>query len=434
VKQNLVCLDLEKISKKINNSLKEIGWEVLKISGAEWKNKFGFDMSDLDFKKEIEQFKEKSQNKFIKALKDEENFLDKFDNDVKGNLKKEEEKFQKISESYLYIGMNFHQLQSHKRATHYLNKAIEYGGNKNKSYLLDAKSKREEEKTIAHKTEQEKELMLGFINSLYQEIYDYEEQLVHNEKDESIKRLLIDLYDKLIKKLKFFDDRKDEILEIHEKSIQLYSDFNEYDDINEKITTLECMIDLNKESTISMKNQVNDYKQEIEDLNKHIQLLSTHISDKTLLNQINYRVFKTDKKLDTVSKDISTKIDTNTDKLTKKLDEVKIAIIKTNNQKLNSFLENVYRSNQALASKIQMMYDQNDRVNRKAKDALNNSIQSMNKEISTLLDRPIVSSSTNINTQEIKDIVEASNWRFYPIIYEQRDKRCNHLAVVLICS
>jgi hypothetical protein len=427
IKQNLVCLDLEKLSKKINDSLKEIGWEVLNVSGAEWKNKFGFDMSDLNFEKEIEEFKEKSKNKFIKALKDEENFVDKFDNDVKGDLKKEEEKFQKISESYLYIGMNFHQLQSHKRATHYLNKAIEYGGNKNKSYLLDAKSKREEEKTIAHKTEQEKELMLGFINSLYQEIYEYEEQLIHNEKDESIKRLLIDLYDKLIKKLKFFDDRKDEILEIHEKSIQLYSDFNEYDDINEKITTLENMIDLNKESTISMKNQVNDYQQEIENLNKHIQLLSTHVSDKTLLNQINYRVFNTDKKLDTVSKDISTKIDTNTNKLTKKLDEVKVAIIKTNNQKLNSFLENVYRSNQALASKIQMMYHQNDRVNRKAKITLNESILSMNKKINELLTRPIPESSNN-DIQNIEKIIKKSNWNFYNAIqglYEKESDSYN---------
>jgi hypothetical protein len=148
IRQNLVCLDLEKLSKKINNSLVYKGWETLKVSGAEWKNKFGFDMSDLNFEKEIEEFKKKSKNKFIKALKDEplEKFVDKFDDEIKSKLKREEEKFQKISESYLYIGMNFHQLQAHKRATHYLNKAIEYGGNKNKSYLLDAKYKREKKK------------------------------------------------------------------------------------------------------------------------------------------------------------------------------------------------------------------------------------------------------------------------------------------------
>jgi len=187
---------------------------------------------------------------------------------------------------------------------------------------------------------------------------------------------------------------------------------SEYEAIRTKLEELNIfdnqMIELH-EKFVSLEEK---YENTVEKLTQDIQLLSTHISDKTLLNQINYRVFKTDKKLDTVSKDISTKIDTSTNQITKKLDEVKIAIIKTNNQKLNSFLENVYRSNQALASKIQMMYHQNDRVNRKAKDALNNSIQSMNNEISTLLDRPIVS-STNSNTQEIKDIVEASNWRFY---------------------
>jgi len=107
ITQNLVCLDLEKISKKINDSLFKEKWKTIDISGAEWKNKFGFDMSDLNFEKEIEEFKQKSKNKFIKALKDEplENFINKFDNEVKNNLKKEEERFQKISESYLYIGM-----------------------------------------------------------------------------------------------------------------------------------------------------------------------------------------------------------------------------------------------------------------------------------------------------------------------------------------
>ena len=350
IKQTMVCLDLEKLSKKINNALLDKEWETLKISGAEWRNKFGFDMSGLDFGEEIREFKEKSKNQFIKALKDVplEKFSDKFDREVKSELKKEEEKFQKISESYLYIGMNFHQLQAHKRATHYLNKAIEYGGNKNKLYLLDAKSKRDNQELLVKQNEYEKELILELINSLYQEIYEYEEQLKYNLEDESIKRLLIELYDKLIDKLKIFNDRKDELLEINERLIKLYSGLNEFSDVKNKMVKLESIVALQTDSTINMTTQVNDYKSEIKNLNKHIQLLSTHVSDKTILNQINYKVFNTNKKLDTFSINLSKKIDMNTDKISKEMDELEVNITRTNSQKLNNFLKTVYRTNQAL--------------------------------------------------------------------------------------
>ena len=380
LKQNLVCLDLEKISKKINNALKEIGWEVLKISGAEWKNKFGFDMSDLNFEKEIEEFKEKSKNKFIKVLKDEplENFINKFDNEVKNNLKKEEEKFQKISESYLYIGMNFHQLQEHKRATHYLNKAIEYGGNKNKSYLLDAKSKREEERTLAQKTEQEKALLLGFINTLYQEMYEYEEQLNSNPNDETLKKRLIECYKELIENLKKFDDRNEEILDIHSKSIKLYANFDEYDNIQEQIDELKDMIQMNQQFE-GMKNQVNDYQKEIEKLNKQVEILST---------------------------------------MDKKLDVITSTIKRTNNKKLDNFLDNVYASNKALVHKIQTIYHQNDRVNRNAKVSLENSVKSMNEKLNALLEaKSFLSENTSPyvsnDIETIKEIVNDSNWSFY---------------------
>ena len=413
IKQNLVCLDLEKISKKINDSLSKEGWKTLEISGAEWKNKFGFDMSDLNFEKEIEEFKEKSKNKFIEALKNVplEKFVDKFDTEVKSNLKKEEDKFQKISESYLYIGMNFHQLQSHKRATHYFNKAIEYGGDKNKSYLLDAKSKREEEKTLAEKSEQEKELILGFINTLYQEMYEYEEQLKKNSNDESLKKRLIECYKELIEKLNFFDNRNEEILDIHNKSIKLYANFDEYDNMQEQIFELKDMINLSQKFE-GMKNQVSDYKKEIEGLNKHIQLLSTHVTDKTLLNKINYKVFNTDKKLDEVSINLSQKIDGHSDNIDKKLDIIIGTIKKTNNKKIDSVLEKVCTSNRALVSKIQTMYHQNDRVNKKAKIALKESIDKMNEKLDNLSISG-VANDDSINTKEIKDIIEKSNWNFY---------------------
>ncbi len=122
------------------------------------------------------------------------------------------------------------------------------------------------------------------------------------------------------------------------------------------------MLALN-EKFATMEYQIKDYKSKIELLTN---MLSSGTQNQDILNQ----VIKTDGKLDNVSKEI-----------TKKLDEVKTTIIKTNNQKLNIFLENVYRSNQALVSKIQTIYHQNDKVNRKSKMALDNSIKIMNERI-----------------------------------------------------
>jgi Tfp pilus assembly protein PilN len=417
ITQNLVCLDLEKISKKINNFLESEKLETLKISGAQWKNKFGFDMSDLDFEKEIEEFKQKSKNKFIKALKDQPlyKFVDKFDNEVKSNLKKEEENFQKISESYLYIGMNFHQLQAHKRATHYFNKAIEYGGDKNRSYLLDAKSKREEEKTLAQKSEQEKELMLGFINSLYQDMYEYEEQLEKDSEDESTKKKLLECYKELIEKLNFFDDRNDEILDIHNKSIKLYADFNEYDNIQEQIVELKDMIDLSSQVT-NMEKQIDDYQKKIETLTQHIQLLSTHIPDKTLLNKINFKVYSSDKKLDNLSTNLAQKIDFRANQIDKKLDTITILVRQTNNKKIDIFLDNIYKSNKALVAKLQMIYHQNNKANNQVYKTFNKFIKEINSRLNNVAD-------FNENTiTEVKTIVEQSNWDFYKKIVSLYDK------------
>ena len=413
--QTLVCLDLEKISKEINIYLKSLKLETITVSGAEWKNKFGFDMSDLDFQEEIEEFNQKSKNKFIKMFKDEDNFVEKFDNQVKSKLKIEEEKFQKISESYLYIGMNFHQLQEHKRATHYLNKAIEYGGNKNKSYLLNAKWNREEEKTLAQKSEQEKEMMLGFINSLYQNIDEYKVELEKN-KDESIKRILIGLYQELIEKLKFFDDRSNEILKAYEESIKLYANFNEYDKIQEQIVDLTDMIELGQQFE-GIKNQVNGYQQEIEKLNKHIQLLSTHVSDKTLLNKINFQVFNTDKKLDNISTNLLKKIDDRSDGMDEKIDNISIFLKEKSNKYFILFLKEIHQSNKTLVSKIQMIYNQNNRVNDKVEMLLNISIKNMSSQLNRVMKEPkndenqyildvekVIKSCSNVFYEKIKDL------------------------------
>jgi len=195
----------------------------------------------------------------------------------------------------------------------------------------------------------------------------------------------------------------------------LIEDESEKDKIRKKIDDLNLynknMLALN-EKFATMEYQIKDYKSKIELLTN---MLSSGTQNQDILNQ----VIKTDGKLDNVSKEI-----------TKKLDEVKTTIIKTNNQKLNIFLENVYRSNQALVSKIQTIYHQNDKVNRKAKMALDNSIKIMNERIEECLNRPISSNgqtSNNIQT-DIEKIIKESNWNFYKAIqglYEKESDSYN---------
>ena len=406
------CIDILELSKVINSELEKQELKAIPISGAKWKDELGFDITDLDFEEIASDLSSKyKRNEFIKRLdsyrNNKDEFIINFDEKVKVPLNKKVIKLSESSQVYLYLAMRFHIFNENTRATAYFNKAIEYGGDKNRSYLLTAKAKREQKKNEKKRDEQEIELILKIIQGLYDEMYEYEEQLKNNPDDESIKKLLKDCYRELSEKLNSINDRDYEISEISKKFMKL--DFNQNDNIQEQIFELKDMIQMSHEFK-AMTNQVNDYQKEIEALNKHIQLLSTHVSDKTLLNKINYRVFNTDKKLDTVSTNLSNKIDTSTNKITKKLDEVKTTIIKTNNQKFNSFLENVYRSNQALVSKIQTMYHQDDRVNKKAKIALDNYIKSMNEKIENYLSKPI--ESTN-NMAEIKKIIESSNWKFY---------------------
>jgi len=429
---SIKCIDILSISKMINKKLEDRNLKTISIGGAKWKDELGFDITDLDFEKIASDLSSNyKKNKFIKELhpyqEDKDKFINTFDLKVKNSLNKEINKLSESSQIYLYIAMKFHLFQENIRATKYFNKAIEYGGNKNKSYLLTAKEQREKKKNERIKTEQEEKFLLKSIEQLYNEMYEYEEQLKNNKDDEYIKKMLKNSYKELIEKLTILGDREYEINEISKKFVKL--DFSEKDNIQEQILELKDMIEISQKFQI-MTNEVNNYKEEIQKLNKYIQLLSAHVSDKTLLNQINYRVFNTDKKLDICSKSISFKIDKNTNKITKKLDEVKTTIIKTNNQKLNNFLENVYRSNQALVSKIQTMYHQNDRVNRKAKIALDNSIKIMNEKIEECLNRPISSdgqTSNNIQT-DIEKIIKESNWSFYKAIqglYEKESDSYN---------
>lgn len=377
--QILVSLDLEKILKDVNQYLNSKSLEQIKIGGAEWKNRYGFDMNDFDIPKEIEKLA-KSNNKFIQEMKeiDSRKIIDNFDGKVKGKLKRKENEFQNISEAYLYMAFNFHQFQAYKRATHYFTKAIEYGGTKNKSYMLEAKSRRRESLNKKEKSEEEKELALTIINSLYKDIEEYEEMLKIQEEDGSTRKLLIESYKKIIEKLEFIGNRHDEILKAQKRLVELYANSKEFDDLKSEVEELKSMIDLNEKFT-NMRNQVNDYEEEIKKLNKQIQILP---------------------------------------KIDKKLDVITLAIKKTNNKTLDIFLENIVASNRALVSKIQTINHQDNRIHKKAKERLDESINTLNSKLDSLMERPIsVSSNEKIeDISQFKQIVEESNRKFYKAI------------------
>ena len=400
---SIKCIDILALSKIINDKLEEKNLKPIGISGAKWKNEFGFDMSGLDFSEVIMDLSNKNKkNKFIQELNQYHNnstkFIEIFEKSVKIDLTDEEKKLSEISDIYLYLGMNFHEFKENQRATHYFNKAIKYGGVQNKTYLFDAKSKRSKNNNkIKENNDTENEFIEAMVNALYENIYELEEQLNIDKENSNIKKLLMESYRDIILKLGLLADNDERIQKCRNRLLELYDNFKEYDYIKEEISELKSRIDLNEQFE-GMKNQVNGYKQEIENLNKHIQLLSTN------------------------STNLSVKIDKNTNKITKKLDEVKTTIIKTNNQKLNNFLDNVYRSNQALVSKLQTMYHQNDRASKQAFIILNNSIKSMNEKIEECLSRPTppdgqpTSEDSNNDQVDIERIIKESNWNFYNAI------------------
>jgi len=253
---SIKCIDIMELSKSINLKLEEQGLKAIIISGAKWKDELGFDITDLDFKEIVLDLSSKyKKNKFIKQLhlyEDNPNeFMNCFDSEVKVPLDKEIIKLSEASQIYLYLAMKFHLFNENKRATAYFNKAIKYGGNQNKSYLITAKENREQKKNESKRNKQEKKLILKIIEDLYDEMYEYEEQLKNNPDDESIKKILKDCYKNLIEKLSYFDDSNYEISEICKKIMQL--DFNENDNIQEQINQLKDMIELSQQVR-SMEN------------------------------------------------------------------------------------------------------------------------------------------------------------------------------------
>jgi len=341
-------------------------------------------------------------------------FINHFDTQVKVDLDKDIRKLSEASQIYLYLAMKFHLFNENKRATIYFNKAIEYGGNKNKSYLVTAKEKRKELKNEYKRNEQETELILKIIQDLYDEMYEYEEQVKKNHKDESLKKMLKDCYKELSEKLSSLDGRDYEINEISNKFMKL--DFNQNDNIQEQIFELRDMIEMSQQFE-GIKNQVNGYQQEIEKLNKHIQLLSTHVSDKTLLNKINFQVFNTDKKLDNISTNLLKKIDDRSDGMDEKIDNISIFLKEKSNKYFILFLKEIHQSNKTLVSKIQMIYNQNNRVNDKVEMLLNISIKNMSSQLNRVMKEPkndenqyildvekVIKSCSNVFYEKIKDL------------------------------
>jgi hypothetical protein len=428
---------IEKINEKVDTKIPTGGFKPLK----------GFEYQSLS----LEFLANNLKNDYIKSMEREEDILQVLDDEnneendkLEKNFKQTRENLKILSISYLYRGIKFNGYNNYK-ATANFKKAMLLNKEEVEKYFILAKSKRKpKQKQIDKNSDNNIENILIEIDKLKEEIEntnDYEllEELYIdliyslgkiNQHEELLKyrKKLIDLYienkefnqaERELKRKSDLDKnyigQKLRDIYLNEKYtkklndeeiakklfylLALLEDESEKDKIRKKIDDLNLynqnMLVLNEEFS-TMKYQIKDYQSKIE-------TLTGMLVNGTKNQEILAQVLQTDE-------NISKKIDERTYEITQKLDEVKITIIKTNSQELNNFLDNVYRSTQALVSKIQTMYHQNDRVNKKAKIALDNSIKSMNEQIENYLSKPI--EFTN-NMAEIKEIIESSNWNFY---------------------
>jgi len=437
----LIAIDLREIFDEINKKLNN----TLTIGGYQFFEEIGLDIKKLEFSNLLDKLNNEEISKIKKhnGFDSEINFLEQ--NNYRKSMNKKYNELQKkmklLSDTFLYQGIIFHENGKHQQATNRFKKAItlypEY-----KHYFAKAKYERD---TITKKQKEAKQKIdkeSNFINdinlvidTLKSDIKSYEENEKYEELEEVYRQLISLLsieFDKnedeiknLSKKLskilisnKKFVEAEDILLKIEDSDIgfdlyKIYSNqefiknsclnkkqfsnkllnllglldrkSSEYKDIKNRLEELNIfdnhMIEFH-EKFISLENK---YETTIKKLTDDIQLLSNNISDKTLLKKINYRVFNTDKKLDII-----------------------IGVIKkTNNKKIDNILENICNSNKVLVNKIQTMYHQNDRVSKKAKIALNESILSMNKKIDEF---------SNNNIQNIEKIIKDSNWNFYNAI------------------
>jgi len=475
---SIIAIDLRKIFDELNEKLDN----TLTLGGYQFFEEIGLDIKKLEFDDLMDKL---NNDKELQDIKNHNTFDSEIDfieqptyrDRMNSKYKKLQEDRKELSDTFLYQGIVFHKNGKNQQATNRFKKAITLYPDY-KHYFAKAKFERDKITKEQREAKERIDKESAFSDNIEMAIETLRSDIEKYKADENSKSL-IETYRQIISLLSIkYDDNESEIINFSKELAKVLISNNKFieaenillniedDEVSSNLYKIYTNEEFSKNSCLNKKQFSNklidllgrldresieyqDIKTKLEELNifdnqmiefhekfvslerkyestvakltQDIQLLSTHVSDKTLLNKINYRVFNTDKKLDTVSQNILTKIDTSTNKITKKLDEVKITIIKTNSQELNNFLDNVYRSNQSLVSKIQTMYHQNDRASKQAFIILNNSIKSMNEKIEECLNRAVpegksTSKDSNNNQVDIEKIIKDSNWNFYNAI------------------
>jgi len=466
---SLVCLDIRILAREINEALKDNNCPSVEIDSYVLKEEWGIDISKLDFNKMLNKLKlDKLKDEELNKLKEKpyKELIKDFNRGIKQNLDKESKE---LAKKYLYLSLLFHKNEDNRRSTIYFKKAVK----NNPSYyalFLKAKDERglndkQKEKYSEINSEVSNsdifadDLFFEMLEDKLEKIEDFDEkegvyiQMIklletklrelengsdfEEKKKELIFEKSIELFEWYLSEKKLDDadnllfDLKEKKYSVDEYIYQLYTNQNfwknsssskqelskryldlldRFKDDEERFKKLKEQLDLLYDETDGARRELNGVKEQIkkyeEQINSLEDMFTKYIKDEKVLNKVNF---------------VSEKIDKSTNEITKKIDEVKVTIIKTNNQKLNNFLENVYRSNQALVSKIQTMYHQNDRVSKQAFIILNNSIKSMNEKIEECLNRPVpdakpTNEDSNNNQVDIEKIIKESNLNFYKAI------------------
>ena len=328
----LIAIDLRKIFDELNSKLNND----LSIGGYQFFEEIGLDMSKL----ELSRIKEKLLNDEIKEIKNSNSEIDfledtKYIRKMADNYNNLQKEMKKLSNIYLYQGIIFHEHRKNQQATNRFKKAItlhpEY-----QHYFAEAKYQRDN-LTQEQKDAKEKIKYLTdtdvIIDSLKSDIESYQKDKNYDALERSYRKIIPFLHEDfnnneneiinlskelskvLIMKEKFLeaedillkldgDDVNSTLYSIYtnenfsknsslnekqfsNKLIDLLSSFNrdseEYKDIRKRLEELNIfdsqLINFH-EKFISLENK---YESTITKLTNDIQLLSTHVSDKKLL-------------------------------------------------------------------------------------------------------------------------------------------------------
>ena len=355
-------------------------------------------------------------------LKKHDNFYSEIDfieqptyrDTMNSKYKQLQEKRKELSDTFLYQGIVFHKNGKNQQATNRFKKAITLYPDY-KHYFAKAKFERDKITKEQREAKEKIDKESAFSDNEFIEA----ENILLNIEDDEVSSNLYKIYtneefskNNCLNKKQFSNKLIDLLGRLDRESI-------EYQDIKTKLEELNIfdnqMIEFH-EKFVSLERK---YESTVAKLTQDIQLLSTHVSDKTLLKQINCNVESTDKKIDKVSITLSNKIDTSKSEITNKLDEIKL----TNNQQLNNLVESIYKSNQNFVSETQTIYEANDRVNKEAKIVLDNSIKSMNEKMENFLSKLVKSIDDNEKSiDEIEKLIKNSNESFCKEIKELYEK------------